>query len=66
MVEVINMKSVRTGVRYYEFAGLSTDVKQTSGVATGSLFHEVDTGDIYAYDASTSTWYKNAELGGGS
>ena len=66
MVEVINVKFIRTGVKYFEYAGLSTDAKPTRMVATGSLFHEVDTGDVYAYDASTSTWYKNAELGGGS
>ena len=66
MAEVINMKFIRSDVKYYEFAGLSTEVKQTDKVATGSLFHEVDTGDVYAYDASTSTWYKQIELGGGS
>ena len=50
---------------YKEFAGLSTDSKPKERVLTGSLFLEVDTGDVYAFDeTSTGTWGKIAELGG--
>ena len=48
---------------YIEAAGLSTDPKP-SGVVTGSLFMEVDTGDVYAYDEAGTQWDKVAELGG--
>lgn len=55
------------GKTYYEYAGLSTDTKPTgSDIATGSLFLEVDTGDVYAYDEVGATWNKIASLGGGS
>lgn len=44
---------------YYEFAGLSTDTKPKAGVITGSTFLEVNTGDRYVYDESTTgTWHK--------
>ena len=56
------------GVSYYEFSGKSTDTKPTfAGIATGSLFLEVDTGDVYAYDeegAVDAKWLKVAALGG--
>ena len=57
-----------TGLKYYyEFGGLSTDDKPVaSNMVSGSLFHEVDTATIYAYDRSTGSWYKQIELGGDS
>ncbi len=58
MVEIINMKKIRTKLAYYEFTGLSTDVKQTANVATGSVFLEVDTGDVYFFDGENSIWIK--------
>ena len=46
-------------VKYYEFAGLSTDTKPTgSGIATGSVFTEVNTGNVYLYDEASATWKK--------
>ena len=38
--------------------GLSTDSKPTSGLATGSSFVEVDTGDAYLLNESGPTWVK--------
>lgn len=55
------------GVTYVEMSGLSTDTKPTEGIMTGSLFMEVNTGDVYAFDedgASGSEWKKIAALGG--
>ena len=51
-------------VKYFELSGLSTDTKPTDEVSTGSLFLEVDTGDVYAYDEEGETWGKIASLGG--
>lgn len=57
----------KTAPAYKEFAGLSTDGKPEERVMTGSLFLEVDTGDVYAFDeTSTGTWGKIAALGGDS
>ena len=51
--------------KYFEYAGLSSEEKAVNGlIATGSLFLEVDTGDIYAYDEDNSQWHKIAALGG--
>ena len=58
MVRVTEMKFIGGGVKYFEFAGLSTDEKPTNMVATGSLFMEVDTGDVYLFDEESGTWAK--------
>ena len=64
MVRVTNAGIKVNGVQYVEFAGLSTDTKPTNGIATGSLFLEVDTGDVFAYDEAGSEWNKICALGG--
>ena len=40
---------------YQEIAGTSWESKPT-GLATGSTFLEVDTGDVYIYDEASGTW----------
>ena len=70
MVRVTKQKEVVVGNKasYYEFAGLNDDTKPTDDdICTGSLFLEVDTGDVYAYDeeaAAGSEWRKICSLGG--
>lgn len=59
MVRAIVQRTFDGSHNYYEFAGLSTDSKPKAGVITGSRFLEVNTGDTYVYDeSSTGTWYK--------
>lgn len=58
MVRVTEAKFVRHGIKYYEYAGLSTDEKPTEGVATGSVFIEVDTANAYLYDEEGEEWEK--------
>lgn len=41
-----------------EYAGIHTDTKPTDGVATGAIFVEVDTGDVYFYNADGEEWVK--------
>lgn len=67
MVREIKIEPItygENGVKYYEFAGLHLDTKPKDGVATGSLFREVDTGDLYAYDEEGEEWNKIAGMGG--
>lgn len=70
MVRIIKQSEVVVGNRgtYYEYAGLNGDTKPVSDdIVTGSLFMEVDTGDVYAYNeeaASGSEWGKICSLGG--
>ena len=49
------------------FYGLSTDTKPTHiervignqySIPNGAAFYEINTGDIYMYDAENSTWIK--------
>lgn len=43
--------------KYIEAAGLSGETKPTKGIATGSLFLEVDTGDVYAFaEGDNPSW----------
>ena len=42
--------------RYIEARGLSTDNKPTTGIANGSIFIEMDTGKVYFYDKTNTTW----------
>ena len=59
MVRIITRKVLEKGVVYIEAAGLSTDSKPTTGIATGSLFLEANTGDIYAFEEGDSpAWNK--------
>ena len=58
MVRVIDMRVLAGTVNYARYAWLSTDDKPTAGVATGSEFLEVDTGDVYAFDEVGGTWAK--------
>ncbi len=53
-------------VSYIEAAGLSTDTKPEDNIATGSLFLEVDTGDVYAFDEVGGEWNQITALGGGA
>ena len=72
MVRVTKSEEIVIGnqARYYEYAGREDDTKPTgSDICTGSLFLEVDTGDVYAYDEEASAgseWSKICSLGGGS
>ena len=50
------------GVLYIEAAGLSTDTKP-GGIATGSIFTEVDTGKVFLFDEE-SDWTEQFSLQG--
>ena len=66
MVKMLKRKVLDDGTHYVELAGLHDDTKPTSYYATGSLFLEVDTGDVYAYDEEGTEWDKICALGGGT
>lgn len=55
-MRVIERKWMESGKDYVEMAGTSTESKPTEGLVTGSLFLEVDTGVVYAFDETTETW----------
>ena len=63
MIRQIYKRLQNDDINYVELAGLSTDTKP-DGIATGSLFLEVDTGDVYAFDVESGDWNQVAALGG--
>lgn len=59
MVRILESRIIADGVNYIKAAGVHSDTKPKAGVCTGSEFLEVDTGDVYAYDETSSgTWTK--------
>ena len=60
----ITERIISGDIKYIEVAGLSTESKPTANIATGSLFHEVDTKTIYAFNATSGNWVGQIELGG--
>ena len=64
MVRVLKSQILEGDISYIEAAGLFTDTKPAP-VATGSLFLEVDTGDVYAYAETENEWLLIASLRGG-
>lgn len=68
MIRINNAHDVVTGSKkYIEYAGLHNDTKPTDAfISTGSIFLEVDTGDVYAWDEVGENWNKICALGGGS
>ena len=61
---IITERIISGNTKYVEIAGLSTESKPTAGIAMGSLFHEVDTETIYAFNATSGAWVGQLELGG--
>lgn len=43
-------------INFYE--GLSIDTKPSGTGLNGSIFYEIDTGDVYIYDETNSLWRK--------
>lgn len=67
MVRILVQNGFSEDAAYIEAAGLSTDTKPVEGIVTGSLFLEVDTGDVYAFaEGDSPAWNQIAALGGGS
>lgn len=57
MIRILVREPQLDDIHYVELAGLSTDDKPTK-YATGSLFLEVDTGDVYFFDEESKDWIK--------
>lgn len=65
MVRILKDEKFQGNKHYVEGACIHDDTKPTSGIVTGSLMLEVDTGDVYAFQEGDSpAWNKIAALGG--
>lgn len=45
-----------TGVKYVTIFGTSSETKPTTGIITGSVYVEVDTGKAYLFSEAVSAW----------
>jgi hypothetical protein len=65
MVRILKDEKFQDGKHYIEGACVHDDSKPTSGIVTGSIMLEVDTGDVFAFEEGDSpAWNKIAALGG--
>lgn len=64
MVKINKRTVLEDGTYDVQASGLHDDTKPTNNIATGSLFLEVDTGDVYAFDEEGGEWDKICALGG--
>ena len=68
MVTPNECRYIGFGEYWFDFVGLSTDEKPTETyncwhIYNGSLYQEMDTGELYYYDADKKTW---SVCGGGA
>lgn len=56
MVRITNETTYPANKRYIEAWGLSTDSKPTTGIVTGSVFVEVNTGKVFLFNEDSSAW----------
>lgn len=56
MIRVTKEISFTEDKKYIEAFGLSTDSKPTTGIVTGSVFVEVNTGKAYLFNEDSSAW----------
>ena len=57
-MRTIETKWIEADKNYVELAGKSTESKPTTGIVSGSLFLESDTGDVYVFDETDVAWTK--------
>ena len=57
-MRTIETKWIEANKNYVELAGKSTESKPTTGIVSGSLFLESDTGDVYVFDETDVAWTK--------
>lgn len=60
MIRILEERVFEDGKMYIEGACVADDTKPTTGIVTGSLFLEADTGDVYVFyeDTTTPAWTK--------
>jgi hypothetical protein len=61
MIRILEERTFVEGKKFIGAAGKSTDTKPETDLVTGSVFVEVDTGDVYFFDetaAAGSRWKK--------
>lgn len=64
MIRVTEARNSTPEKRYMEIAGLSTDTKPTTNMATGSIFVEVDTGTVFFFDEDGNEWVEQFSFQG--
>ena len=65
--DILGAKDIsRVNKDIVEYMGKSTDTKPTDMIVTGSVFWEIDTGDLYLYDEEGNAWIKQFNIRRGS
>ena len=61
MITIMETKKIINNKQLVDIACLSTDTKPTTGIMNGSMLIEVNTGKLYVFDESASTWNEIGE-----
>ena len=56
MIRALVERAFTADKKYVELFGLSTDSKPTTGIVTGSVFVEVNTGKCFLFNEDASAW----------
>ena len=56
MIRALVERAFTAEKKYVELFGLSTDSKPTTGIVTGSVFVEVNTGKCFLFNEDASAW----------
>lgn len=56
MIRALVERAFTADKKYVELFGLSTDSKPTTGIVTGSVFVEVNTGKLFLFNEDASAW----------
>lgn len=64
MIRITTERIIEGNKKYIEGAGLSTDTKPTTGIVTGSIFTEIDTGKVFFFNETGTQWVEQFSFQG--
>ena len=64
MVRILIDRAFDTALHYIEAVGLSADTKPTDGIVSGSIYTEVDTGNVYFFNDVSGQWVEQFSFQG--
>ena len=65
-MRIVDARQYTPTTKWIYAEGVSTETKPTTGLVTGSIFYELDTGRRLKFEAETGKWYSGNEGGGES
>lgn len=64
MTRILTYEAYDNEKTYIEAAGTSADEKPTEGIVSGSIYAEVDTGNVYFFNDVSGQWVEQFSFQG--